>query len=328
MSISAVGQITLIDYNDAVALTGYIESNRNTSVKYNTDSQTYNPSFSASATLILSPHAFVAGAAGGTDLFSPVSANIKSVVWKRKRNTDTAQVALGTGETMGSDYKLTVTANPFSASIYSVTYFCTVVYTDPNSGLDTTCVMQINFQAVSEGAGSVYAEITSASGYAFKNSAPASITLSASLYRGGNKDTSNLTYQWQKLVGANWTNMGTAATQAVTPTVVSGMLLIRVTITDSVAGDSYTSDPCSIIDYTDPLFVQIVSSNGDVFKNGVVETTLTANTYQNGVLITTGLTYVWSKAGDNSYSKTTQSIAVSSADVTNKAVFSCTVTKA
>jgi hypothetical protein len=74
--------------------------------------------------------------------------------------------------------------------------------------------------------------------------------------------------------------------------------------------------------------VQIVSSNGDVFKNGVVETTLTANTYQNGVLITSGLTYAWSKAGDNSFSKTTQSIAVSSSDVTNKAVFSCTVTKA
>jgi hypothetical protein len=327
MSISAVGQITLIDYNDAVALTGYIESNRNTSVKYNTDSQAYNPNF-ATANLILSPHAFVAGTAGGTDLFSPVSASIKSVSWKRKTNTDTEQAALGSGETVGADHKLTVAANPFSGSIYSVTYFCTVVYTDSNSGLDTTCVMQINFQAVSEGAGSVYAEITSASGYAFKNASPASITLSANLYRGGSKDTSNLTYKWEKLVGSTWTQMGTSATQAVTPAAVSGMLLVRVAITDSVASDSYTSDPCSIIDYTDPLFVQIISSKGEVFKNGVVETTLTAYTYQNGALVTTGLTYEWSKEGDGTYSKTTQAIAVSSADVTSKAVFSCIVTKA
>lgn len=336
MAVNAVGQITIIDFNDAIALTGYITSNHSSTVKYNQDDGSYNPNFGTS-NAVLTPHVFISG--GGTNDIMADLTSVKSVTWKRQTNAMTAPGDLTSNEVssgLTNSGKLTIKANPFSASIYAVSYLCTVVYTDPVSKLDSSCTIEFSFNAVTQGQGTAYAEITSEKGYTFKNGEPDSITLSANLYRGSVQDNTNLTYQWFKYSGSSWptTAIGTGQTLTVTPDAVDALALFRVTISDTVNGDSFTSDPCSVTDYTDPLMVTITSTGGNIFKNGSGSSTLTAIVYQNGKELTEGLTYSWSKLNqdgseDTSWAvKTTKSITIGSADIDTKATFICTVTKA
>lgn len=335
MAVNAVGQITIIDFNDAIALTGYITSSHSSTVKYNQDDGSYNPNF-GSTNAVLTPHVFISGG-GTTDIMADLT-SVKSVTWKRQTNAMTAPGELTSNEVssgLSNSGKLTIKANPFSASVYAVSYLCTVVYTDPVSKLDSSCTIEFSFNAVAQGQGTAYAEITSEKGYAFKNGTPTSIVLAANLYRGSTKDTSNLTYKWYKYSGSTWptTTVGTSQTLTITPADVDTLALYRVTISDSVNGDSFTSDPCSVTDYTDPLLVTITSTGGNIFKNGSGSSTLTAVVYQNGKEITSGLTYSWTKlnqdgSADSTWTaKTTKAITIGSADVSTKATFICTVTK-
>ena len=335
MAVNAVGQITIVDFNDAIALTGYITSSHSSTVKYNQDDGSYNPNF-GSTNAVLTPHVFISGG-GTTDIMADL-ASVKSVTWKRQTNAMTSPGDLTSNEVssgLSNSGKLTIKANPFSASVYSVTYLCTVVYTDPVSRLDSSCTVSFGFNAVAQGQGTAYAEITSEKGYVFKNGEPTSIVLAANLYRGSMKDTTNLTYKWYKYSGTAWptATVGTGQTLTVTPADVDTLALYRVTIGDSVNGDSFTSDPCSITDYTDPLMVTITSTGGNIFKNGSGSSTLTAVVYQNGREVTSGLTYSWTKlnqdgSADSTWTaKTTKSITIGSADVSTKATFICTVTK-
>lgn len=335
MAINATGQITIVDFNDAIALTGYISSSKSLTIKYNQDDQSFNPDFSASGnSCVLSPHVFVSGG-GGTDIMATMD-NVKSVVWQRQTNLNSAPVDLVSGESIGtSDKKLTISINPFSATVYSISYLCTVTYTDPTTGLDTPCTSTITFNAVTQGKGTAYAEINTDDGFAFKNGTPASITLKAVLYRGDVQDADNLSYTWYKFNGSNWsTSVGTSSSLTISAGDVSSMALYRVTITDTVIKDSYTSDPCSIIDYTDPLSVTITSTGGDKFKNGSGSSTLKAVVKQNGVDVPSSqLTFLWSKLDQDGntvpgWSKTTQSIDITSDDVNVKTTFVVTVTKA
>ena len=335
MAVNAVGQITIVDFNDAIALTGYITSSHSSTVKYNQDDGSYNPNF-GSTNAVLTPHVFISGG-GTTDIMADL-ASVKSVTWKRQTNAMTSPGDLTSNEVssgLSNSGKLTIKANPFSASVYSVTYLCTVVYTDPVSRLDSSCTVSFGFNAVAQGQGTAYAEITSEKGYVFKNGEPTSIVLAANLYRGSTKDTTNLTYKWYKYSGTAWptATVGTGQTLTVTPADVDTLALYRVTIGDSVNGDSFTSDPCSITDYTDPLMVTITSTGGNIFKNGSGSSTLTAVVYQNGREVTSGLTYSWTKlnqdgSADSTWTAmTTKSITIGSADVSTKATFICTVTK-
>lgn len=103
----------------------------------------------------------------------------------------------------------------------------------------------------------------------------------------------------------------------------------------SVRNLTYNSkfyDVCTFIDNSDPLQVIVTSTGGDVFKNGVGSTVLTAVCYQAGAEVDasgTG-TYTWTKYdkdgnidttwGTNG-SKTGKTLSVSTTDVETKATF-------
>lgn len=81
-------------------------------------------------------------------------------------------------------------------------------------------------------------------------------------------------------------------------------------------------DSCSIV---------ITSTNGNIFKNGNVSTTLTANVYRGTTLINTGstgitFTYKWSKNGSEIAGATSKTLTVSAEDVTEKANYEVEVT--
>ena len=330
MAVS-IGQITIMDFNDAVTLTGYISSNHTKSVKYDGNNEIYNPDFT-NTSLVLTPSLFKAGSA--TDLMV-AGTNIKSVTWKRKSNTQTGENALSAGESMGASFPkaLTVSSQPFSATVFSIEYICTIVYTDPTTGLDLTYKNSVTFNKVTDGNNIAIAEITADPGFAFKNELPASTVLTAHLYRGVTKDTSNLTYIWQKLVGSTWTNISgaTSISYTVTQASVASMQQFRVKITDSVVGDNYTSAPVTVLDFNDPIQVVVKSSSGEIFKNGVISTDLTAHLYQDGVEVDaagTKYTYTWSKTDNEGVVTafgTGKTKAVGSSDITARATFICTV---
>jgi hypothetical protein len=336
MAVS-VGQITIMDFNDGVTLTGYISGNHTKNVRYDGNNESYTPNF-VSTPLVLTPSLFVAGS--GTDIMTS-GTNVHSVSWKRKANNQTGENNLSAGETVGAAFPkaLTVASQPFSAVVFSVEYICTIVYRDPATGLDLTYKNAVTIQKVTEGNNIAIAEITADPGLAFKNALPASITLGAHLYRGAAKDTTNLTYVWERLVAGVWTVIGgaTGATHVVTPSMVASLQQFRVKIGDSVAGDSYTSDPATVLDFNDPIQVVIESTGGEVFKNGIGTSTLKAKLFQNGGEVDSGgttYTYTWTvlnKDGsarsfaDATASKTGKSIPVGTGDVDVKSTFVCTV---
>lgn len=330
MAIS-VGQITILDFNDAVTLTGYISSNHTKSVRYDGNNEAYTPNF-PSNNLVLTPSLFKAGAP--TDIMIS-GTNVKSVTWTRKSNIQTGENALSAGEAMGASFPkaLTVSSQPFSATVFSIEYICTIVYTDPVTDLDLIYKNSITFNKVTEGNNIAIAEITANPGFAFKNKLPATLTLTAVLYRGATKDTTNLTYKWEKLVGAAWTVISgaTSSTYTVSQTSVDSMQQYRVVITDTLVGDNYTSDPATVLDFNDPIQVIPSSSNGVIFKNGVIDTDVTANLYQNGEEIDvagTEYSYSWAKVDKNGTSTTFgtgKTVSVGSADISARATFVCTV---
>lgn len=77
----------------------------------------------------------------------------------------------------------------------------------------------------------------------------------------------------------------------------------------------------------DALTLVIISSNGNIFKNSAIATTLSAHVYKGGKEMTgTELsalgTIKWYKDGSSTVYKTGSAITISAGDVTNKATFS------
>lgn len=329
MAIS-VGQITIIDFNDAVTLTGWLSSNQSKSVRYDGNSETYNPDFTTT-NLTVTPSLFKAG--GATDLMI-AGTGIQTVVWTRKNNNQATAVALSAGETMNAAFPkaLKVTTIPFSASVFSVEYICTITYLDPTTGLELIYTNSITFNKVTDGNNVALADIVSDDGFAFKNEVPATIKLEAKLYRGVALDTTDLTYVWQKLVGSTWTTITGQTTKFLTVAHadITSMQQYKVKITDTERGDTYDA-VATVMDFNDAIFCDVVSSNGEIFKNGVVETTLTAKLFQNGEEIDvagTKYTYTWTKVdnkGNSTAAGTSKDKVIGSTDVTAKATFICTV---
>lgn len=122
---------------------------------------------------------------------------------------------------------------------------------------------------------------------------------------------------------------------AFVPNQLTLLCCIKDVDTSSNTYNQYFKDSITLIDQSDPVQVSIFSSGGDVFKNGVGTTTLTAKVFRGGSEIDTGgttYTYKWYRYDKNgnvdsnfggagvSY-KTGKSITVGDADVDVKATF-------
>jgi hypothetical protein len=356
MPIVSQGQITIVDYNDAVTLTGFIGANHPLTQIYNPDNGQYSPDY-ASSNLVLTPSLFLAGSS--SDIIT--STNVQSIKWY-DASAPTTELTNGTtyglpAFTSGQNRPLTIKQNVLSGSTTSKTYICEIVYRDPSTGLDITYKTSITIQRINNGGGVTVANVTTPNGNAFKNNTGSSLTAKAELLRSTGVDTTNVTYQWyiQKTgnpdegAGAGWdkldatTNYGTSGyttdTLTVPASAVNGIATFKCVITDTdTASPTYNqkfSGTVTFVDLTDPIQVVVFSSGGDVFKNGVGTTTLTAKLFQGGVEVDTGgsqYTYKWYKYDKNGNQdpnfggtginyKTGKSITVGGADVDVKATF-------
>ncbi len=350
----AQGQFTIIDYNDALTLTGYIGSNHAKTQMYNPDNGSYAPNW-ATTNLVLTPSLYVIGTT--TDQIT--STNATSVKWYVGSST-TAITANSTYALSGAkSHILTVKGNTM-ASQPGIDYRCVITYKDDSTGLSITHPLTISFSRVVNGSGIVDLLVTTPSGNVFKNNEVSNLTAKAELWRGSTVDTTNVTYKWAIMdasvtgsgasgydadFGIGWKKLSdtsgkytgtTTNTITLYPTAVESYAVFKCCCkdTDSSSATYNTKffDVATFIDNSDPLQIIITSTGGDVFKNGQGSTTLTAVCYQAGVEIdaTGSGTYTWTKynkdgAIDTSWgtsgTKTGKTLSVGTTDVETKATF-------
>ena len=355
----AQGQFTIIDYNDALTLTGYIGSNHTKTQMFNPDNNTYTPNW-ASTNLVLTPSLYVIGTT--TDQIT--SSSVGSVKWYIGNST-TAITSSGNYSLSGAkSHILTVKANVMEGQP-GIDYRCVITYKDASTGLTITHPLTISFSRVVNGSGITDLIITTPSGNVFKNSEVATLTAKAELWRGSTVDTTNVTYKWAVMdssvtgssssgydasFGTGWRKLsdssgmysGTStSTITIYAAAVDSYAVFKCLATDSDSTSStYNStfaDVATFIDNSDPIQIIITSTGGDVFKNGQGSTVLTAVVYQAGAEIDAegrGI-YTWTKynkdgAVDTSWgtsgSKSGKTLSVSNTDVDTKATFMCVVT--
>lgn len=355
----AQGQFTIIDYNDALTLTGYIGSNLAKTQMFNPDNSTYTPDWS-STNLVLTPSLYVIGTT--TDQIT--STNVTSVKWYQGAST-TAITTGGNYALSGSkNHILTVKGN-IMAGLPGVDFRCEITYLDDSTGLSLTHTLTISFSRVINGGGIVDLLVTTPSGNVFKNSDVSTLIAKAELWRGSSTDTTNVTYKWAIMdssvtsssstgydadFGIGWKVLSnttgkytgcTTATLTIYAAAVDSYAVFKCCAKDTDSTSStYNSkfyDVATFIDNADPIQVVITSTGGDVFKNGQGSTTLTAVVYQAGSEIDSAGsgTYTWTKynkdgAIDTSWGtsghKSGKTLSVSNTDVTTKATFMVEVT--
>lgn len=365
----ATGQFTIIDYNDAVTLTGFVGSNHPKTQQYNPDNGVYAPSWDTASTpagtnLVLTPSLYKLGS--GSDIIS--SADVQSIQWYEVKNGATTAINGSTtnytASAVGGKTPITLTVKKnVMAGITGIDYICEVVYKDPTTNLNLTYKTSIAFNRVVNGGGIADAVAWCPDGNVFKNGTVGTIKAECDLWRGSVVDTTSVTYQWYLQdpsitsgsgalydagAGAGWrkltdtANMVTGVTsRAITvyDAYVANYAVFKCQIkdTDSTSNtyNQYFYDTVSIVDQSDVIQVTILSSGGDIFKNGVGSTVLTAKVFRAGADITANYVagdfkwYRYDKDGvlDANFGgagisyKTGLTLAVGDADVTVKGTF-------
>lgn len=349
MAIISTGQISIIDYNDAITLTGFVSANQPTTQMYNPDNGTYSPSWAASPYMVLTPSLFVAGSS--TDVIA--STNVKSIKWYDKGT----EIVNGGNYTLaaftsGQNRPLTIKANILTGSTNAKDFVCEVEYLDPTTQLSVVCKFSISVSKVVNGGGVVIVNTYAPDGNIFKQGSATTLKAQADLMRGAVTDTSSVTYQWYRQNpavsvdeggGIGWdkldatTNYGTTgyttATLSVPAAAVTNVTTFKCVIKDtdsaSPSYNQYFYNTITFIDQTDAIQVSVVSTGGDVFKNGDGTSQLTAKLFQGGSEVDSGgtaYTYKWYKYDKNgikdaAFAKTGKTITVTGADVDIKATF-------
>lgn len=357
----ARGQITITDLNDAKTVNLYLSANQPTTQIFNQDGQVFVPSWTGNDMtasdhkLVITPQLLISGATG-TPKFSAAP------TWKLNGTT----VASGdtyhgigvtiAGSTGALNYDLTLNGNMVDLDLLEIV--CEGNYLDTTLGTTIPIKANITFSK-SINTGQLCMARIDATGHVFKEEAtgttPSSIVLNATLVRGSESDTTAtdstpFSVQWQKrdtTEASGWKNLITTAGKwtvdgrvlTVFPDGVDSESTFRCIITDTYsASATYNSQfpaTFTIIDMTDPFSLVIRSSNGDTFKNGNINTTLSAQVQQGGLDIAAGVytvTYTWAKYNSNGARDTSfdpgnvQQVTITSSDVTSRATFECTAT--
>jgi len=355
----ATGQITIIDYNDALSLTGFIGTNASTTQIYNPDNGSYAPNWANTPYMVLTPSLFIMGTA--TDIIANNA--IQSIKWFDSIAPTVELLANATyglsAFTAGQNRPLTIKSNVLTGSVLSKDYIVEIVYRDPSTQLNLTYKTSVALARITNGGGITSSVVTSPLGNIFKNGGAGTLTAKSDLWRGSAIDTTSVTYSWFKQDpaqatdvggGIGWrkldatTNYGTTGyatnTLSIPSTAVANLEVFKCVIKDTdTLSNTYNQNfegTIVFIDQTDPIQVSVTSSGGDVFKNGVGSSTLTCKVFQAGAEIDvagTKYTYKWYKYDKNGAIdvnfggagvnfKAGKTLAVGDVDVDTKATFS------
>lgn len=349
----ATGQFTIIDYNDALTLTGYISSNRAKTQMFNQDNNSYMPDWKVQ-NVILTPSLFRLG----TEMDIISSADVQEILWFDVTNGTEVLIVDGTDYSIGATKPkaLTIKGNVL-AGLPGKDYLCKVKYKDQSTGLVLPYQMGISFSRVVNGSGIADAVTWAPEGNVFKNGNVQSLIAACDFWRGSLIDTTLVSFQWytqdpsvttdqgggigwRKLTEvANQTTGVTTTRMTVLPAAVQGFAVFKCVVKDlDPDSNSYNKtfvDTLTLADQSDPIQVSITSTGGDVFKNGIGSTVLNALLFQAGEEIDkagTNYNYKWFKYKENGSLdanfggtgigfKSGKSLSVGDADVDIKATF-------
>jgi hypothetical protein len=350
----ATGQITIIDYNDALTLTGFITSNHPKTQQHNPDNGSFIPNWSSS-NLVLTPSLYKLG--GTSDIIG--TSDVQSITWYDAKSPGTPLVNGTTYGIPASGIKTLTVKQNVLADKPAIDFICEVVYKDPTTKLNLTHKTGISFNKVINGGGISDAVAWAPNGNIFKNNTVTTLDIECDLWRGSVIDTDDVSYRWYKMDGtatttnggdadggngwrllANATNQYAGATTRKLTVYSSqvanyGVFKCIIKDLDSTSGTygELFMDTVTLVDQSDPIQVSITSTGGDVFKNGSGSTTLRAVLFQAGQEYDSGgtKTYRWYKydqngdlvtgwGGATDY-KTGKSIDIGGSDVDVKATF-------
>lgn len=351
----ATGQFTIIDYNDALTLTGFISSNNPKTQVYNPDNGAYSPDWT-STNLVLTPSLYKLGTT--SDILT--STEVQSVQWYSvSSGTETLISADANHVYSGTkSHILTIKINEL-AGISAKDYVCKITFRDATTNLDLIHKIGISFNRVVNGGGIADAVAWCPDGNIFKNGSVATIKAHCDLWRGSVVDSTSVTYQWYKQDssvvsdqggGIGWKKLdgttnygitGYTSNEIVIPnSAVTNYAVFKCQIKDTDAASNtynqYFYDTLTIVDQSDAVQISISSTGGDVFKNGVGSTTLSAKVFRAGTELDSGgstYTYKWYKydkdgaldanfGGTGINFKSGKTLSVGDTDVNVKATFS------
>lgn len=331
MATVSTGQITIVDLYDAPALNAWISASASTTQTYNNQTKAYSPSF-ATTPLVLTLNLTKAGSAS-----SIIGSAVTGVKWT-KIVGETATEVTSTTNT-DTDYKsgtsnsVLTTKTNVPTDKNAILWQVEGIWTDPITNLPIAFRATINLTLVQLAKASVVAMVSTPDGDFFRNNTPASLKVTADVYKDGSLSNGSRKYKWfvadssvttsqdsdggvgwRKVTATTGTTGAVANSGFDTATNAQGVLTVypdavtngqtfMVVITDNDGGTTGTKikQYVTLKDMDDPIMTVIESNGGTILKNGVGSVTLTARVFRNGEEIDTGgttYTYKWSKWQD------------------------------
>lgn len=309
----ATGQFTIIDYNDALTLTGYIGSNHPKTQMYNPDTGGYTPNWTSS-NLVLTPSLYKLGTT--TDIITDSA--VTSVQWYSvSGGTETLITADSDHVYSGTkSHILTIKVNEL-AGLPAKDYVCKVTYRDESTGLDLVHKLPITFSRVVNGGGIADAIAWCPNGNVFKNDAVTSLTAKCDLWRSSVIDTTNVTYRWFKQdanVFAPTTTSTGSTTTAIVCNSVTGMNVGESVIVGSESAKTISAINIGTKTITLSSALTTAPASGVAVKHANYDTDAGA-----------GWRLISSDIANNITGVTTNTITVYPAYVLNYAVFQCLI---
>ncbi|GAB0481639.1 hypothetical protein KML24007_03850 [Alistipes indistinctus] len=345
MAVISRGQITIVDLSDGKSINLYLGSNVALTQIYNKENSSYTPSWAATPFLVITPEVYVTGVS--TNQISRLKG---PPTWKI--NGSATLTTYGATAATTAPYALTIKNNMASYSQMHVE--CEVVYVDPDTQAETTAKASISYSKT-ENAGQLICAIGYApNGTVFKNGTATSLKAHCDMWRGSTIDNTLVVYKWYKLGSGVWTEITSTNAQGITGyttneiTIPADAVLnfesfkCEIRDNDPASGTYNTTvaDILSFADMSDPYQVEITTPQGTTLTTGLTSTTLTAQVWQNGALLTdtffTGATCRWRKYDKNGVLDTTwgsagiktgRSITVTRSEVSVAATFTVEIDK-
>ena len=172
-------------------------------------------------------------------------------------------------------------------------------------------------------------ELATTNGVTFKNSIGETI-VKPSLFRGNNPCTSDVTWRWALDGNVTVGMQYLAKASAIKDTAV-------LTVSAYVGNNEVATTEITLTNVSEPVLLVIKASNGNIFKNNIIKTTLTATLWRGGKEIDVDgkeYSYIWTKTDydgevdklwNQTHSYSQKAIEITQKDVFRRAQFECNV---
>ncbi len=273
MAILAQQTFTIRRLIDGKTLNFLLQSNQALTQIFTPDPATYVPNYPTSPYLVITPSLLISGESG--DQIARLKA---APTWKI--NGSTTLTTYTATAASSSPYALTIKKNMSDVSQMVIT--CEAIYVQPVTLIEMSVVATITFTKVSNNGASIIAVASAPSGTIFKNGLVTTLSAKCELWRGAEIDSTNVSYEWFKLISGTWTKITsenaagitgyTTGTITIPSSAVVNFASFRCDIKDTDSGSSTynktVSDYISFVDMSDPYELDVEHPTGDGIASG------------------------------------------------------------